>query len=155
VQKVHEPSSWCILEGHGKPIGHHTLISTSGLNGDDVELEELDGVGGSIIAHADVWPELVRPDYVALLVSKSEAPGVVDELPSNVDIPASFADVIEGAVMIFSAALEGDACVFWSAFDDLVAGLTARQRCHTGNCLLGLSGLAISGARSMMPHRRI
>jgi hypothetical protein len=95
VRKVHEPSSRRILEGHGKPIGHHTLISTSGLNGDDVELEEL-----------------VRPGHVALLVSESEALKVVDELPSDLDSLASFADVVEGTVMIFSVALEGDACIF-------------------------------------------
>jgi hypothetical protein len=88
------------------------LISMRGLNGDDVELEELDGVGSPVITCADVRPELVRPDHVALLASKSKAPGVVDELPSNLDILASIADVVEGVVMIFSAALEGDACVF-------------------------------------------
>jgi hypothetical protein len=81
VRKVHEPSSRRILEGHEKPIGHHTLISTWGLNSDDVELEELDGVGGPIITRADVRPEFVRPDHVALLASESETPGVVDEFP--------------------------------------------------------------------------
>jgi hypothetical protein len=83
VQKVHEPSSRCILEGHGEPVGHDVLISTRGLDSDDVELEELDGVGGPIITLADVRPKLVRPDHVALLASESEAPGVVDELPGN------------------------------------------------------------------------
>jgi hypothetical protein len=89
------------------------LISIRVLNGDDVELEELDRVGGPIITRADVRPKLVWPDHVALLTSESEAPGVVDELPSNLDVLASSTDVVEGAVMIFSAALEGDACVFW------------------------------------------
>jgi hypothetical protein len=131
------------------------LISTRGLNGDDVELEEVDGVGGPIITHADVWPEFVRPDHVALLASKSEAPGVVDEFPGDLDVLASFADVVEGAVMIFSAALEGDACVFWGALDDLAAGLSAQRRCRTRNCPLGLSGLSISGARDVVRHRRI
>jgi hypothetical protein len=126
VRKVHEPSPWCILEGHGKLIGHHTLISTRGLNDDDVELEELDGVGGPIITRADIQPELVRPDYVALLANENKAPGVVDGLPGDLDVLASFTDVIDGAVMIFTAALEGDACVFWSVLDDLAAGLPAR-----------------------------
>jgi hypothetical protein len=99
VRKVHEPNSRCILEVHGKPIGHHTLISTRRLNSDDVELEELDGVGGPIITRADVRPELVRPDHIALLASESEAPRVVDELPSDLDVLASFADVVEGAVI--------------------------------------------------------
>jgi hypothetical protein len=102
-----------------------------------------------------VRPELVRPDHVELLASESEAPGVVDELPSNLDVLASITDVIEGAVMIFSAALEGDACVFWSVLDDLAARLSARQRCHARNCLLGLSGFTISGAQGAMPCRRI
>jgi hypothetical protein len=57
--------------------------------------------------------------------------------------------------MIFSAALEGDVCVFWSALDDLAAGLSTRQRCYVGNCLLGLSGFTISSTRGMMPRRRI
>jgi hypothetical protein len=61
-----------------------------------------------------------------LLASESEAPRVVDELPGNLDILASIADVIEGTVIIFSAALEGDACVFRSVLDDLVAGLSTR-----------------------------
>jgi hypothetical protein len=126
VQKIHEPSPWSVLEGHGKPINHHTLISTRGLNGDDVELEKLDGVGGSIITRADVRPELVGPDNVALLASESEAPGVVDRIPGDLDVLASFADVVDGAVMIFAAALEGDACVFRSTLDNLVARLPAR-----------------------------
>jgi hypothetical protein len=44
VEKVHEPSSRRFLEGHGKPVGHDTLVSTRGLVGDDVELEEFDGL---------------------------------------------------------------------------------------------------------------
>jgi hypothetical protein len=150
MRKVHEPSSRCILEGHGKPIGHHTLIYMRGLNGDDVELEELDEVGGPIITRADVRPEFVGPDHVALLASESEAPRVVDKLPGDLDVLASFTDVIEGAVLIFSVALEGDACVFWSALDDLAAELSAWQRCRTGNCPLGLSGLSISSARDVV-----
>jgi hypothetical protein len=124
--EVHEPSSRRFLEGHGEPVGHHALISTRGLNDDDVELEELDGVGSPIITRADVWPKLVRPDHVALLASESEAPKVLDELPRNLDVLSSVTDVVEGAVMIFSAALEGDACVFRSALDDLAAGLSAQ-----------------------------
>jgi hypothetical protein len=52
VWKIHEPSPHSVLEGHGKPISHHTLVSMHGLNGDDVELDKLDGVGGSIITRA-------------------------------------------------------------------------------------------------------
>jgi hypothetical protein len=126
-----------------------------GLNVDDVELEELDGVGAPIITRADVRSEFVRPDHVVLLASESETPEVVDEFPGDLDVLASFADVIEGAVMIFLATLEGDACVFWSTLDDLAAGLSARQRCHTGNWLLGLSGLSIFGARDAVSHHRI
>jgi hypothetical protein len=101
------------------------LVSTHSLNGDDIELEKLDGVGGSIITRADVRPKLVGPDYVALLASESKAPQVVDRIPDDLDILASFADVVDGVVMIFAAALKGDACVFRSALDDLAAGLPA------------------------------
>jgi hypothetical protein len=86
----------------------------SGLAGDDVELEELDRVGGPVVTRANVRPELVRPDHVMLLASKSEAPGVVDKLSENLDVLACFTDVIDGTVMIFSATLEGDVCVFQS-----------------------------------------
>jgi hypothetical protein len=102
------------------------LISTRGLNGDDVELEELDRVGGPIITRADVRPKLVRPDHIALLASESEAPRIVDELPGNLDVLASIADVVDGVVMIFSAVLEGDACVFQSVLDNLAARLSVR-----------------------------
>jgi hypothetical protein len=112
VQKIHEPSSRSIFEGHGKPISHHTLVSTRGLNSDGVELEKLDGVGGSIITRADVWPKLVGPDHVMLLASESKTPGVVDRIPDDLDILASFADVVDGVVMIFVAALKGDVYVF-------------------------------------------
>jgi hypothetical protein len=78
---------------------------------------------------ADVRPELVGPDHVALLASESKAPGVVDRLPGDLDVLASFADVVDGAVMIFAAALERDAGVFRSALDDLAAGLPAWRRC--------------------------
>jgi hypothetical protein len=97
-----------------------------GLNGDNVELEKFDGVGGSIITRADVRLELVRPDHVALLASESKAPRVVDRVPSDLDVLASFADVVDGAIMIFAVALKGDAFVFQSALDDLAAGLPTR-----------------------------
>jgi hypothetical protein len=155
VRKIHEPSLRIILEGHGKPIIHHTLVSTRVLNGDDVELEKLDGVGGPIITRADVRPKLVGPDNVALLASKSKAPGVVDGIPGDLDVLARFADVVDGAVVIFTAALEGDACVFQSVLNDLAAGLPARQRCCTGNHLFGLSSLPIPGARGTVPRHRI
>jgi hypothetical protein len=155
VQKIHEPSPRSILEGHGKPISHHTLVSLRGLNGDDVELEKLDGVGGSIIACANVRPKLVGPDHVALLVSESKAPGVVDRIPGDLDVLASFTDVDDGTVMIFMVVLEADACVFWSVLDDLAAGLPAQQRCGARNHLLGLSGLPISGTRGVVPCRQI
>jgi hypothetical protein len=118
VRKVHEPSLHRILGGHGEPVGHDALISTRGLDGDDVELEELNGVAGPIVRRADVWPKFVKLDHIALLASESEAPWVVDELPGNVDALARLANLINGAVMIFSAAHEGDACIFQSALDD-------------------------------------
>jgi hypothetical protein len=155
MRKIHEPSPWSVLEGHGKPIFHHTLVSTRGLNNDDLELKKLDGVGGSIITCADVRPELVGPDHIALLASESKAPGVVDRIPGDLDILASFADVVDGAVMIFAVALKGDECIFQSALDDLAAGLPTGRRCGAGNHLLGLSGLPISGARGVVPCRRI
>jgi hypothetical protein len=112
MRKIHEPSLWSVFEGHGEPIGHRTLISTRGLDGDDIELEEFDGVCGPFVIHADVQLELVRLDHVALLASESKAPGVVDRVPGGLDVLASFANVVNGAVMIFAAAFKGDACVF-------------------------------------------
>jgi hypothetical protein len=88
------------------------LISTHGLDSDDVELEELDGVAGPIVTHADIRPKFVRPDHIALLASESEAPGILDELPGNLDTLARLADLINGTVMIFSAVHEGDTCIF-------------------------------------------
>jgi hypothetical protein len=105
MRKIHEPSPRSVLEGHGKPIGHGTLISTRGLDGDDVELEEFDEVGGPIATRTCVWLELVMPNHVALLASKSKTPGVVDGVTGGPDVLASFADVVDGAVMIFTAAL--------------------------------------------------
>jgi hypothetical protein len=123
MRKIHEPSSQSVFEGHGEPIGHRTLISTCGLDGDNIELEELDGVGGPIVTHADDRLELVRPDHIALLASDSKAPGVVDRVPTGLDVLASLVDVSDGAVMIFAEALKGDVCVFQSALNDLAAGL--------------------------------
>jgi hypothetical protein len=155
VQKIHEPSSWSVIEGHGKPISHHKLISMRGLNSDDIELKKLYRVGGSIITRANVWPELAGPNHVALLASESKAPRVVDRIPGDLDVLASFADVVDAAVMIFAAALKGDTCVFQSTLDDLAAGLPTRRRCGAGNHLLGLSGLPISGAQGMVTRSRI
>jgi hypothetical protein len=100
-------------------------------------------------------PKLIRPDHVALLASEGEASKVVDELPRNLDVLASIANAVEGAVMIFFAMLEGDACVFWSTLDDLAAGLSARWRCRMGSCLLGLSCFTVFGARGARPYRQI
>jgi hypothetical protein len=112
VRKVHEPSSRRILEGHVELVVHDALISTHILYNDDVELDELDGVGGPIVTRADVRPKLVRPDHTALLASESEAPGVVDKLPRNLDVLARIANVVDGAVMIFSMTPKGDANIF-------------------------------------------
>jgi hypothetical protein len=76
VRKVQELGLRRVLEGHGKTIGHYVLIPTRGLNGDDVELEKLDRVGGPIVTRANVRPELVGPEHVALLASESKAPGL-------------------------------------------------------------------------------
>jgi hypothetical protein len=103
------------------------LISTHILYNDDVELDELDGVGGPIVTRADVRPKLVRPDHTALLASESEAPGVVDKLPRNLDVLARIANVVDGAVMIFSVTPKGDANIFQSALDDLSAWLSAQR----------------------------
>jgi hypothetical protein len=127
------------------------LISTHGLNGDDIELEKFDRVGGPIVMRANVWLELIRLDHIALLASERKAPGVVDRAPGGLDILASFADVVDGVVMIFMTALKGDACIFQSALDDLAAGLSARRRCGTGSCHLGLSDLPISGPQGAVP----
>jgi hypothetical protein len=126
MRKIHEPSPRSIFEGHGKPISHHTLVSMRGLDDNDVELEKFDGVVGSIITCADVRPELVGPDHVTLLASESKAPRVVDRIPGDLDVLASFTDVVDSMVMIFAVALKGDTCVFQSALDDLAAGLPAR-----------------------------
>jgi hypothetical protein len=83
-----------------------------GLDSDDVELEEFDGVGGPVVTRADVRLELVRPDHIALLASERKALGVVDRVPVGLDVLASFTDVVDGAVMISAAALKGDVCVF-------------------------------------------
>jgi hypothetical protein len=155
VRKIHEPSSWSIFDSHGEPIGHRTLISTRGLDGDDVELEEFDGVCGSVVTCADVQFELVRLDHIALLASESKAPGLVDRVPEGLDVLASFTDVVDGAVMIFEAALKGDACIFWSMLDDLAAGLPVRRRCGARSHFLGLHGLPISGAQGSAPRRQI
>jgi hypothetical protein len=108
VRKIHEPHSRSVFEGHGEPIGHRTLISKRGLDGNDVELEEFNGVCSSVVTRTDVWFELVRLDHVALLASQSKAPRVVDRVPRGPDVLASFADVVDGAVMIFAVALKGD-----------------------------------------------
>jgi hypothetical protein len=46
------------------------------------------------------------------LASEGKAPGVVDRIPGDLDVLASFADVVDGAVMIFTVALKGDTCIF-------------------------------------------
>jgi hypothetical protein len=89
------------------------------------------------------------------LASKREVPRVVDELPGNLDVLARVTDVMDGAVMIFSAALEGDACVFWTALDDLAAGLSMRQRCRTGSRHLYWSSFAVPSAWGAGPRHRI
>jgi hypothetical protein len=42
-----------VLEGHREPVSYDALIPMSGLDGDDVKLEELNGNGGSIVANTD------------------------------------------------------------------------------------------------------
>jgi hypothetical protein len=73
-----------------------------------------------------------------LLASESETPGVVDRVSGGPDVLASLADVVDGAVMIFTMALEGDARVLQSAMDDLAAGIPARRRRGVGDITPGI-----------------
>jgi hypothetical protein len=153
MQEVHEPSLRRILEGQGEPVCHDALIPTSGLDNDDVELEELDGVGRSVIASTYVRPELVRLDHVALLMSERKAPRVVDELAGDLDVLTSLTDVINGTVVILLVVLKTDVCVFWSALYDVAAWLaTWRQRC-TRSRPLGQSRFGVARPQGARPRR--
>jgi hypothetical protein len=46
-------------------LGQDALVPMGRLYGDDVELQKVDLVGGVVIAHGDVRPELVGPEQVA------------------------------------------------------------------------------------------
>jgi hypothetical protein len=95
-----------------------------GFDNDDVELEEFDGVGGVVIVSGDEWPELVRPYHIAQRADAYEASRVVDKLARNLDIFARFPDVVDGTIVVFTLALEGDASVFRRSLDDVAARLT-------------------------------
>ena len=62
-----------ILEGHREPVCHDLLIAVGCLNAQLIELQELGGVDGAVVARRQVRLELAWPDDVAELWSECAA----------------------------------------------------------------------------------
>ena len=60
--EVQEPGACAILESRGEPVRHDLLSAVGRLDAQLVELEELRGVGGAIIARRQIQLKLTRPD---------------------------------------------------------------------------------------------
>ena len=119
--EVHQPRAGVVLEGHGKPIGHDAMVPMRGQYGHGVELQELERVGGAVVARREVGLELVRPGDVAHVASEVEAPSVVCPFSRDVDVAARLGDTDDGIVLALAAPLDGDARVFRGAHDFLAA----------------------------------
>ena len=48
--QVQEPGVGLILESHGKPVRHDFLVAVGRFDAQLVELQELRGVGGAVVA---------------------------------------------------------------------------------------------------------
>ena len=65
--QVQEPGSGPILESHGKPVRHDLFVAVGRFDAQLIELQELCGVSGSIVARRQIWLELARPGHTAQL----------------------------------------------------------------------------------------
>ena len=65
--QVQEPGAGSILESHGKPVRHDFLITVGRFDAQLVELQELRGVSGAVVARRQIRLELclARGRYAA------------------------------------------------------------------------------------------
>ena len=60
-RQVQEPGAGTILESHREQVRHDFLVTVGRLDAQLIELQELYGVGGAIVARRQIWLELSWP----------------------------------------------------------------------------------------------
>ena len=67
MRQVQEPGAGATLESHGKLVRHDFLVAVGRLDAQLIELQELRGVGGAVVAWRQVGLELPWPNDTAQL----------------------------------------------------------------------------------------
>ena len=73
--QVQESGAGTILESHGKPVHHDFLVAVGCFDAQLVELQELRGVGGAVVARRQIWLELAWPGNATQLRGEGVAAG--------------------------------------------------------------------------------
>ena len=77
VLQVQEPEARSILECHGKPVRHDLFVAVGHFDAQLIELQELRGVGGAVVARRQIRLELAWPGDATQLGVKARQPAVV------------------------------------------------------------------------------
>ena len=59
--QVQEPGAGPILDSHGEPVRHDFFVAVGCFDAQLIELQELRGVGGAVVARRQIWLELAWP----------------------------------------------------------------------------------------------
>ena len=81
--RVREPGAGTILESHRKPVRHDFLVAVGRFDAQLVELQELRGVEGAVIARRQIRLELARSGDATRLGGEGAAPGCGCRGPSR------------------------------------------------------------------------
>ena len=73
--QVQEPGASSILESHGKPVRHDFFIPIGCFDAQLIELQELRGVGGAVVARRQIRLELAWPGDATQLGGEGTAAG--------------------------------------------------------------------------------
>ena len=71
--QIQEPRASSILESHGKPVRHDLFVAIGRFDALLIELQELRGVGGTVVARRQIRLELARPGDATQLGSEGAA----------------------------------------------------------------------------------
>ena len=127
------------LRAMGEPVRHDSVVAPCGLDGQGVELQELQGVVLYIVAWREVRAELDRPDNATEAASERNRHAVGDHAvgEGGAEVTPCGSAILDDAVVAILPTLDVHACVLRGSLHDLAV---VRRRCVRCSAVVVRSG---------------